>query len=1162
MALSKMTVEDQVKDHIHRTYLKSADIEQPDSIDFCDYFVGNFGTKPKDLKNKFLKIEADLKRAGWTPQEHIQIVVAENPDDIPEFWAAPWQLGFTDAHSVKGKSKLVNVLDTVGNFLKKPYNSKNEPLQMIFCPGSTVGGPVADFSMIHSIGMGKSSAARMILLAVSEMALSPADIKVLGPKLKALLRMRCTYDPAATEEEQLEKALEGKNKATERPRPCPLSMASKWEQIIQKQGLHFASVIDAKIAKFNSNKDGGYGVLDHEIDFIKAYPHQAKEFKVLLESHWQNFKLQESAVPPKRFSFQDLSPDTKPKRCEKNNVLFMKIFSWSAPANVFWLMREVGVFLRAIKDAQRANKKVNLRTNAKAFRKAHSETSHDEICVFVHFMPDFKVHTTEAQWTDLCGRLCKGYLDKELAEKAKAQDPKLTVHDFRCLSMVTGKNLAVQGPRSTELTIDQRAESILVEQFKEKLKDEVELFVKFRRQLQVWQADTRKEKREHNETQEKNIEKTADSFCSLYAPVSKLSEDRVIPYICDSISNWCEKIELSKDNVWICFIVRFDALGQKYHTNLQAMARILSDFISNNPVKASAVVIAPNTGKDNVYNEVAIEEAIQEVDEHLRQDTYNFRVRRASIDLDEESLGPRSNRPGFCQCWRVQSSKRRADDHKKYESEFEGSYFFRRGKTEKKVPVLAAADYVNPCAPLVRQSQGASGLHKAARSKQWHTGLGFWDGFTGSVVQGLNLRMHDGMAWVDMCGLDDKLLQSVILAFSRRSATSPAQMVITPLFANMGHTGSGDEAVEKVDNARVEAWMKKTSRKFTESRIRDKTLRFPELPIVDAAHVPLQSSPVLDHSKFVKTCPNAAGFLPVRQDIIDELESKVQGPEYLQSIKDIIKDHDKKHNPSEVPFKGETKRPAPESQDEDQARRAKEYPAEPDGPKSYDEFQQDEIIGGNAGDHELMAKDGRLWAYAKDDCILPDNKPLAKFWGEYLCGSENKKIIAKNKNANYMWEVDSYDFEGAFGYVKNKSVEEFKDYRPSKLSDFMAYLEEKGKAKVSLECHDIKEIKTSSVDGPPVQGVEEVRYEIKSTEDCLFLAKPVPAKNKPSKANAASTMDFSQWDFPKRIHKLGRVKLVMTMHYDEEANSIIPVKPMLYLTHPIKMKKGTWVLLG
>ena len=388
--------------------------------------------------------------------------------------------------------------------------------------------------------------------------------------------------------------------------------------------------------------------------------------------------------------------------------------------------------------------------------------------------------------------------------------------------------------------------------------------------------------------------------------------------------------------------------------------------------------------------------------------------------MDEESLGPKSNRPGFCQCWRVQSSKRCADDPRKYESLFDASYFFKRGKTEKPVAVLAAPDYVNPAAPLVRQSQGARGLHKAARSKQWHTGLAFWDGLTGSVVSGLNLRVTDGVAWVDMCGLDDKLMQSIILSHSRRSATSPTQMVITPLWANMGQTGSGDEAVEKVDNARVEAWMKRTICKYTQSRIRDKTLTFSELPIINAASAPTTSPPVLDHSKFVNTCPNAAGFLPVRQDIIDLLESKVQGPEYKQAIKDIIKEHNRNHNPSEVPFKGEAKRPAPESRDDDddQARRAKEYPAESDGPKSRDEFEADDIIPGNGGDHEYMVKDGRMWGYAKDDCIISDVKPLVKFWGEYLCGSENQKIIAKNKKANYMWEIDSSDFEGAYGYKK------------------------------------------------------------------------------------------------------------------------------------------------
>ena len=40
------------------------------------------------------------------------------------------------------------------------------------------------------------------------------------------------------------------------------------------------------------------------------------------------------------------------------------------------------------------------------------------------------------------------------------------------------------------------------------------------------------------------------------------------------------------------------------------------------------------------------------------------------------------------------------------------------------------------------------------------------------------------------------------------------------------------------------------------------------------------------------------------------------------------------------------------------------------------------------------------------------------------------------------------------------------------------------------------------------------------------------------------------------------LRQAMTMHYDEEANSIIPVKPMVYLVAPSKMKEGDFVLLS
>jgi len=214
-------------------------------------------------------------------------------------------------------SKLVHILDIIDGFLARPYASKVDPLQVIFGPGSKVGDAVPDWSMVMSVGMGKASACRMILEAVSEMNPSVHELLLLAPNLKALLRMRCTYDPAPTEEEQMKKAMSIKNQVTERPRPDPLMWASRWSIILVKQGLDFASAIDDRIRMFNLNKNEGFGILDYEVAFIKAFRHQSPQFSSALEKHWQNFKVQESAIPPKRLAMPDLSPDTKVKRCER-----------------------------------------------------------------------------------------------------------------------------------------------------------------------------------------------------------------------------------------------------------------------------------------------------------------------------------------------------------------------------------------------------------------------------------------------------------------------------------------------------------------------------------------------------------------------------------------------------------------------------------------------------------------------------------------------------------------------------------------------------------------------------------------------------------------------------------------------------------------------------
>jgi hypothetical protein len=255
-----------------QTYLgESVDIENSTTIDFCTYFQSAYGDHKEVLKNKFKKIESDLMLlTGWNPDQPQASVVEANPDDIPDFTLAPWQLGFTAKHSIKGKSKLCNTLDTVKEFLKRPYASKTEPLQVVFGLGSQVGGQIEDWSVRLSIGMSKASACRMILEAVSALNLQGQDLVAVAGQIKALLRMRCTYDPAPTEEEQFQRAMGGKNMVTERPRPDPLQWGSRWAEIFRSNSVDFAAAIDLKIKQFNSNRTEGFGILEHEAAFIKA----------------------------------------------------------------------------------------------------------------------------------------------------------------------------------------------------------------------------------------------------------------------------------------------------------------------------------------------------------------------------------------------------------------------------------------------------------------------------------------------------------------------------------------------------------------------------------------------------------------------------------------------------------------------------------------------------------------------------------------------------------------------------------------------------------------------------------------------------------------------------------------------------------------------------
>ena len=103
-------------------------------------------------------------------------------------------------------------------------------------------------------------------------------------------------------------------------------------------------------------------------------------------------------------------------------------------------------------------------------------------------------------------------------------------------------------------------------------------------------------------------------------------------------------------------------------------------------------------------------------------------------------------------------------------------------------------------------------------------------------------------------------------------------MVVTPLHLKMGELiMPGDQAENvKIDLGACEQWIKKQTRQLALKEVKRGALKLSDLPVVEQ---PSNGEPTrtvtLDPAKFKICCPNAAGFLPLRQDWIDNMKTKL-----------------------------------------------------------------------------------------------------------------------------------------------------------------------------------------------------------------------------------------------------------------------------------------------
>ena len=337
----------------------------------CSYFTRVYGSEEGKARLKaeikFIEDRAKSVDPAWLPSAP-DVVVKLPPgtgEEVVELCVTPLMLGFTPEHAVRGKSKMVCILDTIGNFLARSYQSVKEPLDIIYAPEAMAGQQVDDFSMVHSIGFSKSLACKAILNAVYHIGLSDDDFRHILPRIKALLRMKAIYDPGCDGEDQLNKSLAGKMRMSERPRPDPLQMYHVFLCAAKRAGLEYLKAIGPNIKAHNSKEvQAGSQISSNEEQFLKNVHGQNSKFRAIVDYHWQNFKIAESALPLTVISSKNLDLDRMPCVRDLGNELWREVKRPTPAKNEAWVRRKIGIFLKNIKNVMRQRNKVNLRVTS------------------------------------------------------------------------------------------------------------------------------------------------------------------------------------------------------------------------------------------------------------------------------------------------------------------------------------------------------------------------------------------------------------------------------------------------------------------------------------------------------------------------------------------------------------------------------------------------------------------------------------------------------------------------------------------------------------------------------------------------------------------------------------------------------------------------------
>ena len=319
-------------------------------------------------------------------------------------------LGYDVSYSLKGPTKMVYVLRLFREFLERPFDSASNPILVNF-RGLQPGAPIPLFQVSN---------------------LTDDEMTLLGPYLHALFAFKCIHRSSGNMKEDRFKALQEKFSESSRPRPDPVQISQILLQQCVEEGRSWKDGCQDLISQFNAGSGVDCKRLSElEQVIVTIFPNLLKETQELIAYHWSNYPAKTSGLAYKQLACDYVRFGSKP-RLDSN--LWREILAPNMVKVHWFVARRIRFFLHKLGDAKRLRKRINLNSNAGAFR----DLKDDETCwgitaLFVHFLPAFKELLTTAQLDALGNKFMRGYLDVELVEKFRVTDPELYASSFRML---------------------------------------------------------------------------------------------------------------------------------------------------------------------------------------------------------------------------------------------------------------------------------------------------------------------------------------------------------------------------------------------------------------------------------------------------------------------------------------------------------------------------------------------------------------------------------------------------------------------------------------------------------------------------------------------------------------------------------------------------------